>query len=94
MLTAREWIILPKAEMEARKGELSAQECARLRLELDMIHFTEEEKAQMTEEEKKRFIYSKKETPAESEEFSSKVQWIFRKMQEESTCTCNVIQKR
>ena len=59
-LTAREWLLLPKDMMEKRKGELSKEECAKLRLELDFVHFSEEEKARMTEEEKERFIHPEK----------------------------------
>lgn len=82
-LTAREWILLPKDEMEARKGELSKEECAKLRFELDMIHFTEEEKKNMSEEEKHRFIHPLKKTPEEKAEFNREMQGIVKKMQEE-----------
>lgn len=68
-LTAREWILLPKEEMEARKGELSSEECLKLRIELDMVHFTEEEKQRMSPEEKERFIHP----PRMSEEERAKV---------------------
>lgn len=43
-LTARELLLLPAAEQEKRKGELTPEECFKLRMELSMIHFSEEEK--------------------------------------------------
>lgn len=59
-LTAREWLLLPRDEQEARKNELSPEECFKLRMELSEIHFTEEEKEQMKEEEKYSFIHPRK----------------------------------
>ena len=53
-LTAREWLLLPKDEQEVRGKELSMEECRKLRMELSEVHFTEEEKLQMTEEEKEK----------------------------------------
>ena len=55
-LTAREWLLLPKEEQEHRKSELSKEECAKLRLELDMIHFTEDEKKNMSQEKREAFF--------------------------------------
>ena len=51
-LTAREWLLLPKEEQRERGEELSSEECRKLRMELSEIYFTEEEKCQMTEEQK------------------------------------------
>ena len=82
-LTAREWLLLPKDMMEKRKGELSKEECAKLRLELDFVHFSEEEKARMTEEEKERFIHPEKMADHEKKAFNKKAEEIFKKMQED-----------
>ena len=81
-LTAREWLLLSKDMMEKRKGELSKEECAKLRLELDFVHFSEEEKARMTEEEKGRFIHPEKMVGQEKNDYSKKAEEIFKKMQE------------
>lgn len=81
-LTAREWILLPKGEMEARKGELSPEECLKLRIDLDMVHFTEEEKQQMSEEEKYRFTHPKESTEEEKEAFRKMQDTIYRVMDE------------
>lgn len=83
-LTAREWILLPKEEMEARKSELSKEECAKLRLELDMIHFTEDEKKNMSREKREAFLHPKKYTKEEREAFNQQCQEIFKQMQEEA----------
>ena len=83
MLTAREWILLPKSEQEKRKHELSKEECRKLRLELSMVHFTEEEKMTMSEEAKRKFTHAKERTAEEKEDFNKKVQKIFKEMQEE-----------
>lgn len=83
-LTAREWILLPKDEMEARKDELSKEECAKLRLELDMIHFSEEAKKNMTEEEKHKFTHQKQSTDEEHETFNKECARIFEEMKKEA----------
>lgn len=83
-LTAREWLLLPKDMMEKRKGELSKEECTKLRLELDFVHFSEDEKARMTEEEKERFIHPERMTSLEKDAFSKKAEAIFKKLQEET----------
>lgn len=59
-LTAREWILLSKKEQEERSKELSQHECFLLRTSLANICFTEEEKANMTEEAKIYFPCSNK----------------------------------
>lgn len=56
-LTAREWLLLPEQEQRKRGNELSSEECFKLRMNLSEIHFTEEEKTKMTEEEKEHFIH-------------------------------------
>ena len=60
-LTAREWLLLPQEEAELRKSELSAEECAKLRLELDMIHFTEDENARCPQSRSTNLYTLKKE---------------------------------
>ncbi len=64
-LTAREWLLLPKEEQELRGPELSSEECFKLRMELSMIHFSEEEKKNMSEEEKYKFTHPKQLTEEE-----------------------------
>jgi len=66
-LTAREWLLLPKEEQRERGEELSSEECRKLRMELSEIYFTEEEKCQMTEEQKYNFTHPKEMTPEEKE---------------------------
>lgn len=66
-LTAREWLLLPKEEQEKRGKELSAEECRKLRMELSEIHFTEEEKSQITGEQKYQFTHPVKLTEEEKE---------------------------
>lgn len=83
-LTAREWLLLPKEEQEKRSNELSSEECRKLRMELSMIHFSEEKKARMTEDEKYKFTHPRVYTQEEIEAFSKKTDEIFRRMQEES----------
>lgn len=55
-LTAKEWLLLPKEEQEKRKKELSSHECYLLRSVYDYCHFTEEQKNNMTQEEKEEFL--------------------------------------
>lgn len=83
-LTAREWILLPKEEQEARKDELSEHECFLLRTELDFIHFTEEEKKHMSEERRYNFTHPKDSTLEEKNMFNSKATLIFETMSKES----------
>lgn len=83
-LTAREWLLLPKEEQEHRKSELSKEECAKLRLELDMIHFTEDEKKNMSQEKREAFLHPRKYTKEEREAFNQQCQEIFKRMQEEA----------
>ena len=56
-LTAKEWLLLPENEQQRRCKELADYECFLLRNKYAYIHFTEEEKRNMTEEEKLRFAY-------------------------------------
>lgn len=64
-LTAREWLLLSEDEQQRRGPELSSEECRKLRMELSEIHFSEEEKRQMTEEERYRFTHPRKLTEEE-----------------------------
>ena len=80
-LTAREWLLLPQEEAELRQSELSKEECAKLRLELSMIHFTEDEKRKMTAEQKYLFTHTKERTAQEKADFNKKAAEIFRMMQ-------------
>ena len=84
-LTAREWTLLPKDEMEARQGELSPGECQKRRTELSMRQWTEEEKARMTEEEKNKVINQKypKRTEEEKREIERQAREVFRSLLED-----------
>ena len=86
-LTAREWLLLPKDEQERRKGELSAHECFLLRTDLSHIHFSEDEKANMSLEKRKAFLRPKEHTKEEKEAFDAKCQEIFRKLSAEAKQT-------
>ena len=81
-LTAREWLLLPQKEQEIRKAELSAHECFLLRADLSMIHFSEEEKRQMSEEEKEKFLHPREYTPEEKEIYNRACMEIFKEMSE------------
>lgn len=83
-LTAREWIILSKEEQEKRKNELSPQENFRLRTDLELIRFSEEEKKQMSEEQKYDFVHSEDSTSEEKEKFSKKCEEIFKQLIKDS----------
>lgn len=83
-LTAREWLLLPEADQKRRAGEVSPEECFKLRMELSEIHFTEEQKMNMSEEEKHKFTHPRESTKEEKEEFNRKAQAIFDEMIEES----------
>lgn len=83
-LTAREWLLLPKEEQERRKSELSKEECAKLRLELSMAYFTEDEKRDMPEEKREEFLHPREYTDQEKEDFNQKCRDIFKQMQEEA----------
>lgn len=69
-LTAREWLLLPESEQKQRGKELSPKECFKLRMELSEIHLTEEEKQNLTEEERERFINPPKKTAQEIEAYN------------------------
>lgn len=56
-LTAREWLLLPENDQKKREKELSPHECFLLRTELAYVHFSEEEKKNMTREEKEKFLH-------------------------------------
>ena len=55
-LTAREWLLLPQEEQEKRGAELSSHEAFLLRHCYEYIHFTEEEKLNMSKEERDYFL--------------------------------------
>lgn len=80
MLTAREWLLLPKDEQERRGKELNPHECFLLRTELAYVHFSESEKANMSEEKKQKFLHPKKYTEAEREKLLQKQSEIFETM--------------
>lgn len=86
-LTAREWILLPKEEQEKRAHELSAHECFLLRTLFDHTHFTEEEKKNMSEDEKKEFLYPKQRTKEEIERRKKESETIFKQMMEKQNTT-------
>lgn len=86
-LTAREWLLLPKDEQERRKGELSAHECFLLRTDLSHIHFSEDEKVNMSSEKRKAFLQPKEYTKEEKEMFDGKRREIFRKLSAEAKQT-------
>ena len=81
-LTAREWLLLPEKEQKSRGAELSAHECFLLRTDLSMIHFSEEEKRQMSEEEKEKFLHPREYTPEEKEIYNRTCMEIFKEMSE------------
>lgn len=83
-LTAREWLLLPKEEQEKRGKELSPKECFKLRMELSMVHFSEEEKAAMSEKQRYAFLHPKVYTEEEKEVFSQHCREVFAKMSEEA----------
>lgn len=83
-LSAREWLLLARDEQEARKTELSSTECFKLRMELSMIHFSEDEKKNMSEQEKEKFIHPKRYTAQERKDFSNQCKEIFRQMAEDA----------
>ena len=81
-LSAREWLLLPEKEQKSRKGELSLHESFLLRTSYEYIHFTEDEKMNMTEEEKKIFINPPSLTEEEKEKRRKSVEEGFRKLLE------------
>ncbi len=66
-LTAREWLLLPVDEQKKRGKELSSEECRKLRMELSEISFSEEEKEQMTAQEKYDFTHPRELSNEEKE---------------------------
>lgn len=64
-LTAREWLLLSEDEQQRRKNELSPHECFLLRTDLEYIHFSEEEKKNMSPEKKEAFLHPKERTEEE-----------------------------
>lgn len=83
-LTAREWLLLPEEEQKIRGKELSPEECFKLRMELSMIHFTEDEKRNMSEQRKYEFTHPKESTSEEKAAFNKIRDEIFEKMIKEA----------
>lgn len=83
-LTAREWLLLPKEEQEKRKGEVSDHESFLLRTLFGMIHFSEEQKRNMPEEEREAFLHPREHTPEEVERFQQEAERMFRELVEMS----------
>ena len=52
--TAREWLILPEKEQKERAHGLSPHECFGLRTSYAYVHYTEEERANLAEEQRQR----------------------------------------
>ena len=55
-LTAKEWLLLPEDEQIRRANEVPPHECFLLRVLYAEVHFTEEQKANMTQEERDEFL--------------------------------------
>lgn len=55
-LTAKEWLLLPEDEQKRRANEVPPHECFLLRVLYAEVHFTEEQKANMTQEERDEFL--------------------------------------
>lgn len=83
-LTAREWLLLSEDEQQRRKNELSPHECFLLRTDLEYIHFSEEEKKNISPEKKEAFLHPKERTEEEKEEFNQKCKEIFKRLSEEA----------
>ena len=79
-LTAREWLILPEAEQISRAHELSPHECFLLRTVYAYIHFTEEQKMTMTEQEKHDFVNPPQKSPEELEYLKMQHKSVFEEM--------------
>lgn len=79
-LTAREWLLLLKDEQERKREELSPYECFLLRTELAYIHFTEKEKASLTEQQKYEFTHPKIYTEEEKQAFNKQAEIIFTQL--------------
>ena len=79
-LTAIEWILLPKDEQQRRKDELSSHECFLLRTAYDHVRFSEEEKRNMSEEEKRKLLKLKEYTKEEKAKQVKQIEDIFKNM--------------
>lgn len=83
MLSAKEWLLLPEKEQRDRAHELSPHECFLLRTSYAYLHFTEEKKKNMSQEEKEAFISPPKKIPNEFEKkiagmsISERIEYIF-----------------
>ena len=83
-LTAREWLLLSTDEQRRRKNELSSHECYLLRTSLEYIHFTEEEKRNISVEKREAFLHSREHKEEEKRAFNQQCQEIFKKLSEEA----------
>ena len=83
-LTAREWLLLPEDEQQQRGKELSPHECFLLRTELCYVHFSEEEKRNMPEEEKEKFLQQGKLSEPERKQAMKKCDEIFKRLIDEA----------
>ena len=82
-LSAREWLLLPEDEQRYRKNELSSYECYLLRIDLEYIHLTEEEKKNISPEEREAFLHPRKHIKEEKEAFNQQCQEIFKRLAED-----------
>ena len=83
-LTAREWLLLSHDEQKKRCKKLSAEECFKLRTLYSEIHFSEEEKMNMSQQKREEFLHPRERTVEEKEAFNRKANEIFKKLSEEA----------
>lgn len=85
-LSAKEWLLLPEDEQKRRADEVSSHECFLLRTQYAEIHFTEEEKANMTQEDRDNFLRKPSEEEITARKHASfKAMKIFEMIPEEVT---------
>ena len=84
VLTAREWILLPKEEQKRRQKELSSEECFKLRTLYSEIHLSEEDKRDMPQRKREEFLHLGGKNKEGEEAFNSKAQEIFKRLSEEA----------
>lgn len=83
-LTAREWLLLPKEEQKKRGSELSSEECFKLRTLYSELHFSEEEKINISQQKREEFLHPRERTKEEKEAFNQQADKIFKKLSEEA----------
>ena len=83
-LTAKEWLLLSREEQKRRQRELSSEECFKLRTLYSEIHFSEDDKGNMTQQEREKFLDPRERTKEGEEAFNRKTQDIFKRLQEEA----------